>query len=857
VPTSSAIGATRPRRALLVAVVLCAALLPAVPIAAQNAGSTQTPEAPPEPPKKAIQPIPASEIAVAAEQAKRQFGEIEKTLEPSKEVVAARESLPDLRRRVAAQVEASDETTGAAPDVMSLEELTMTWDALGAEIDAIQALLAKRGKQIEEQGRKVREMTERWRVTREASVAAEVAPEIVQRIDEVLASGKRVLDSANQRQGAIVTLQSQTAELSGTRRAQLDRLAEVRDSLVGNVLQRDRAPLWHPRVYEPLTGGEMWDQLKATEVREYENSRGYILRNQLPILLHLLLLVGLVIGMLAARGRVRLRAQTDEGLGAVKAVFDSPISLSVLLVMLLVVWTFADMPRAMAGILGMALLIPAVLVLRRLLDPGLFALLNLLVALVVLDRLRMVLAPLPHAPRLVFLVQMLAVAGIALWFTRSARLRQLSPEAARARHVRAVDAWMRVALVASLFSAAAEVAGYSSLGLLVGGAVLFAAFAAVVLYGGYRVIDGLVAYALLARPLRLLGMVQRHRRLIREKTMRLVGIAAVLWWGYALLRRLGVFDEVWGALVAVFTTGLPLGEIAITLGDVALFFLTIWITFQLSKFIRFALEEDVYTRVGLRKGQPYAVSTLTHYIILTVGVLLAFAALGLDLNRFTLLAGAFGVGIGFGLQTIVNNFVSGLILLTERPVEVGDTVQLVEGDVFGEVQRIGIRSSTVRTWQGAEVIVPNADLVASQVTNWTHSDKRRRMEVQVGVPYGTDPAWMLQVLLEVPKANPGVLDDPAPSVLFTSFGDSALLFEVRCWTDDFENFLSVKSEVTVGIAEALKRVGVEIPFPQRDLHVKSVPAPSTGERPESQPSERPRLARAGTGGLDDRGGERD
>ena len=208
-------------------------------------------------------------------------------------------------------------------------------------------------------------------------------------------------------------------------------------------------------------------------------------------------------------------------------------------------------------------------------------------------------------------------------------------------------------------------------------------------------------------------------------------------------------------------------------------------------------------------------------MVLILGFAFAAAALGFDANRFTLLAGAFGVGIGFGLQTIVNNFISGIILLTEQPVQVGDTIEM--GPVFGEVQRIGIRSSTVRSFQGAEVIVPNADLISQQVTNWTLSDRRRRVEIPVGVAYGSDPTRVLEILSDVTAGSAEILSTPEPYTLFTGFGDSSLNFEVRAWTDNFDQFLRVKSAVSIGISEALAEAGIKIPFPQRDLHVRSLP----------------------------------
>jgi small-conductance mechanosensitive channel len=168
--------------------------------------------------------------------------------------------------------------------------------------------------------------------------------------------------------------------------------------------------------------------------------------------------------------------------------------------------------------------------------------------------------------------------------------------------------------------------------------------------------------------------------------------------------------------------------------------------------VQFVLAEDVFPRLNLRPGLPYALSSLVKYAIVSVGFVLALLALGVNLNRVTVLGGALGIGVGFGLQNIVNNFVSGLILLFERPVRVGDAVQI--GDVQGEVRRIGIRATTVHAWEGAEVIVPNSQLVAERVTNWTPVDYRRRLDIPVGVAYSSAPDKVLQVLTEVAQSHP-------------------------------------------------------------------------------------------------------
>lgn len=188
--------------------------------------------------------------------------------------------------------------------------------------------------------------------------------------------------------------------------------------------------------------------------------------------------------------------------------------------------------------------------------------------------------------------------------------------------------------------------------------------------------------------------------------------------------------------------------------------------------------------------------------------------------------------MGFGLQGVVNNFVSGLILLFERPVQVGDRVQV--GDLTGDVRHIGVRATVVRTRDGAEVIVPNANLISSEVINWTLSDPRRRINVLVGVAYGTDPERVIDLLVGSAQEHPDILERPAPTALFLGFGESSLDFSLRAWTAQSTNYRRVRSELTLAVNAAIVEAGIEIPFPQRDLHVRS--AESGAEEMVAQPT---------------------
>ena len=265
---------------------------------------------------------------------------------------------------------------------------------------------------------------------------------------------------------------------------------------------------------------------------------------------------------------------------------------------------------------------------------------------------------------------------------------------------------------------------------------------------------------------------------------------------------------------------LSVGELHLSLGAILLFLFTVWVSVLVSRGLSGLLEVDVLSRLDMPRGLPSVIGRLTRYTLISLGFFSALAAIGVDVGQLTLIGGALGVGIGFGLQNIVSNFVSGLILAFERPIREGDVIQLQT--LNGEVRRIGFRATVVRTFDGAEVIVPNASLISQDVINWTLSDQQRRITVPVGVAYGSDPARIKALLLDVAGKFPAVLRTPEPFALFTGFGDSALNFELRFWTTDADRVAILKSDVTTAVNDALVSAGIEIPFPQRDLHIRSI-----------------------------------
>jgi len=264
---------------------------------------------------------------------------------------------------------------------------------------------------------------------------------------------------------------------------------------------------------------------------------------------------------------------------------------------------------------------------------------------------------------------------------------------------------------------------------------------------------------------------------------------------------------------------LPLGEAKITLWTLIYFLALLLLLFYLTAKARKLLVERVLIRTKLDVGAQQAVGSITRYVFLLVGLLIILQTVGINLTTLNVIAGAVGIGVGFGLQNIASNFISGLIILFERPIKVGD--RIVVGDVEGDVIEIGARSTTVVTNNQIAIIVPNSMFISEPVVNWKYNDPRVRFEIPVGVSYGSDVRLVERLLLEVARENADVLKEPPPDVCFREFGESSLKFVLRVWNHNHvHRKLVLYSALNFAIHDKFKEHGVEIPFPQRDLHIR-------------------------------------
>ncbi len=301
-----------------------------------------------------------------------------------------------------------------------------------------------------------------------------------------------------------------------------------------------------------------------------------------------------------------------------------------------------------------------------------------------------------------------------------------------------------------------------------------------------------------------------------------IRVAWLLWLSalaVSLLLAWGAKRAVIVTFFQVFSYTVQIGSIHFNLLSIVYAFLVLAVTHAASRLWRQILKNRLLARSGLESGLQESITVISVYLFWTIGILVALHAIGLSTTSITVAFGALGIGLGFGLQTIFNNFISGIILLFERPIQVGDALEI--NGVWGVVRKINVRSTVVQTWDNASLIIPNSEFVTARLTNWSFKDLRLRRNITVGVAYGSDVELVRETLLEIAGQHPDILKYPRPDVLFSDFGDSALVFNLRAWST-VERFYTAESEIRFEINRLFRERNIEIAFPQRDIHIRSV-----------------------------------
>ena len=692
--------------------------------------------------------------------------------------------------------------------------------------------LGARATALEESRAELVQLRRTWRDLRDAADAVGGADARRERINSSLDAVREAAVALETSREEVVRLEDRVSELLITTDDVSDRIRDALSAYRERLFVRDRTPLWRGLDQDLLQeGDESW----STRVQ----AQGALLLEQASSMFRLVLLFALLAAlmMLVSYRKGQLLADSASGsasegdeLSVARGIVSRPIAAALVMTLFVSPVVVSHAPVLFGDAVAIVVLLPLTWLITPLLAPSVRSLLFFLVVLVVTDRVEGTMSDGSAMRRLLVTAEALVSALVlGVWLKRN--MKTVGPAANWTRALAASGA------IVFLGGFVANVLGYAFLStVLVRGAV-FSLNAALLLATTVVIADTLVTIGLRSETAKRLNGVRLFGPLIGERTRKLFALAALMSWCVLALAGFGLATPFESWLSDALEHQYAFGSLEVSLGDLVASIGVLVAAWAFMRVLLFVLDLDVLPRLKLEPGVDGAISGLTRYIVMGTGILLSLAVLGIDASQIALIAGALGVGVGFGLQGIVANFIAGLVLMLERPVRLGDRIEV--GQLIGRVQRIGLRSSTVLGEDGAEVIVPNETLIGREVVNWTLSDRRRRVLLAVGVAYETDPQFALKVIEGAVASVQSVLREtagaPDPVVHFTGFGASSLDFAIKFWTAEAEAENRVKSEVGLAVYAALTEAGIQIPFPQQDLYVKSMPAAKAPEAPQAAP----------------------
>jgi small-conductance mechanosensitive channel len=765
--------------------------------------------------KEEPQPIPTADILKEADKTTTLLQEMSSTLTPQEIILNVEEKFPEFINMI-------DEFQND-PDMKRLENLSASklsdlqkkWMSHLSTVKGWEDNLVSRSEKLEKDRITILETKRTWEVTKTAAKEENAPSQMQVRINDLITMTNKTQDQYRKRLNEVIKLQNLVSEKVNLITGFISKIEELLLQKQLEILSIDSKPLW-----EALTAEEeadFADYISDNFERHTLTLKEFYDKYRENLVIHLILFLTLLAFLLSLRRFGNKLIMDKEAAEISREILNHPYSVALLVTLLLNQQLYPQSPNLISKLAQIMSLIPVLRLLPVLYLEKIHQMLLTFIGIYFLN-LIYVLSSEQALIHRIFLMFITIISLIYLiWIIRRRWLESIESDSGLIRFGTFIVYLFTLFLAVSVFS---NFIGNVSLASLLTTASLSSIYMAFIFLTSSLVVIGLLNLILSTKFAHLSRIVRVHPQKIREKISKFIYFIAALMWIYFTMRDFTIVDLVYNWFDTIISERLQIGSVDISLGDFIVFFLAIYASVMISRFIRFLLEEDIMVRMKLPRGVPAAISMLTNYAIIALGLLIALSAAGIELSKFAIMLGALGVGIGFGLQNIVNNFISGLILIFERPIQLRDTV--AQGELYGIVTRIGIRSSTIRTFDGAEVIVPNANLISNEVTNWTLSDRKRRIQIVVGVTYGTDPDKVIQILKETINSHDDILETPEPMILFREFGDSSLNFDIRFWTADSTGWLELQSNVNVTINQAFKKAGIEIPFPQRDLHLRSV-----------------------------------
>ena len=790
-------------------------LIAIIPLTATSQGSVETAQDTSGIDKP--QAISVINVVSEMEGVLQEMSEAKNQIRPRKNLISIDSLYPEYEELLEKRQVLARNLLEANPSRQEVDNMIQKWRGyrgyLRSWLTSINSYL-NRNSILDEQ---ISQRKEIWDLTYENAAQQETPTRILENIEKIRGEISDIRTEIGSKNTHFLQLESQINDQIALVNGVIGDLEIMRESEIFNLFYLRGKPLWKAQEdgegesKERSYGVETVSDNIATIREMFRSSENKI---YLYVLL-VLIITGLVLLVRQAYIKVEYHA-TDRSIGYARdVVVKSPFLIIFFVSALTLQLLFSGSPKLFDDTIILLLLASAAIIIGPFIHKKIRFVPYWIILMVFIHCLRSYIGISVVQFRLYMLFEAFLLMGLLIYYIYPYNQTRQIPFGKISRFLLRLTPVLFVVILVSII---ANILGYTNLAVFAlkiasQGTDMSLSFTAILLVADGLII-GLIHHRFSKKP--IVDNVQRIT--LETRVARIIKLVVGALWIYYFLVLVDLYRPVYEATDEFLSVPYKVGTITFTLGMLVTFIGILAISFVITSLISFLLDgkEVRMSFISLPKGIPSAISLVIRYFILAVGFVLAISSLGIDLSKFNLMAGALGLGIGFGLQTVVSNFISGIILVFERPILPGDVVEV--NNLLGKVNKIGVRASRISTFDGSEVVVPNNNLISNDLINWTLSNNTRRLEILVGTSYKSDPNLVLQAMQEVTADHPLVLKYPAPIPLFLEFGESSLNFRLLFWIN-IQNVLSARSEVSIALYNRFKELGIKIPYPQRVVHL--------------------------------------
>jgi potassium-dependent mechanosensitive channel len=755
-----------------------------------------------------INPILDSDVPATSLELEKTLKEIDEQAS-NKTIHKTRFNVNALIRNIDSIMALSDTGDHSEVGVQLILSQSSILDSYFKDLKNLEEKLNTISKDFEEKIITINAQSDIWNLTKETK-PEERAESITSTINESILllneTKKRIVDSLN----AVLDLQSLIGKKQSEVTKWQDQINYLKKTETQNFFQKDSPPMYQSIKSDKDTIS-FFQQIYFTVKTGFEETVVYFKKdtNKNPVRTFLLLIAIIAMLWILKRKKDTWLMQ-DESLEASLKLITVPYSTGIALFLFFTILFHVGLPDIVITFILILMLFPLLRIFPKMTDHRMFHPVLMLSSLFIINQLQQLLIGTSLDKRILVMIEaILAFVYFLLLYSPKGMV------------IRRFKAWWWEIIVSSvplfLFVCFASIMlnffGFFRIATLLISGLTNSLTVAVVMITLAIIVQNLYVLLLFSPMAQLSNIVTNNFEKLKKAGTQLIYILAFYIWINSTLHQFLVREIVYQWFIDTASFGFTVGDITVTVGDFLLSFFVIICTVYISKFIRSLLEDEIFSRTKMNKGTGSAIAMLVRYTLIIIGFFLAASAAGIDISTFGMIAGALSVGIGFGLQNVVANFIAGIILAFEQPIKSGDTVEV--DTLLGKVREVGFRSSKIKTFDGAEVIVPNEAFISKNVINWTYTDTLRRIRLKVGVEYGTDPDKVIEILKSVSIDIDEIVKIPEPLALFKEFGESSLNFELLFWTKG--SILAVSSEAMLLINRKLKEENIKIPYPRLEI----------------------------------------